>query len=546
MSDVLRRSSVLDRIRFGLLGLGLLFVATGLLSFQEAWSEMERIGPILLFLAAVIVLADLVKEAQLFDVIATRLAVLGRGNHVALFLLCTVFASLVTMFLNLDTTVVLLTPVMLALAARTGIAALPLAMTTLWLANTAALLLPVSNLTNLLAMERLGMSAREFAGRLWFPQLVSITVTMVLLWLFFWRRGRRGAARYEPPVPGPIADPVLFRIAISACALFVAAILLELPIQFAALGGAAVMIAAFAWRDRKRLTLALFPWQLLVFVVGLFLSVFVFDRCGGMSIIEVPIEAHKDSTDHSDPCSGFVHPDGTVQQVCGVSAGAASPGLASDVCLKVIEAKNSCSWYRAQPQVPQNPATKTPYKGMTIQASGMHGWKPNPAWKLEELRVAKHRVWVQAYFTKNFLDKYKNQQFIKNVSITVTDKFCAKTLSGVLNITFPPGYEPMAGEECEKKIVRGEKGDRVLHYPTQGDDNLEVTCKGSLPGLCHIREFQIGFDAEIHPPFKNPGHPDGRIRMAASSCWDLPNRYGPPIALGHSCPKHVKTLYPEL
>ncbi|MER5643565.1 SLC13 family permease [Streptosporangium sp. NPDC002524] len=285
MSDVLRRLSVLDRIRFGLLGLGLLFVATGLLPLQEAWSEMERIAPILLFLAAVIVLADLVKEAQLFDVIATRLAVVGRGNHVALFLLCTAFASLVTVFLNLDTTVVLLTPVMLALAARTGIAALPLAMTTLWLANTAALLLPVSNLTNLLAMERLGMSAREFAGRLWLPQLVSIAVTMVFLWLFFWRRGRRGAARYEPPVPGPVADPVLFRIAVSACVLFVAAILLELPIQFAALGGAALMIAAFAWRDRSKLTLALFPWQLLVFVVGLFLVVPTLSRYGLASVM---------------------------------------------------------------------------------------------------------------------------------------------------------------------------------------------------------------------------------------------------------------------
>ncbi|WP_329093326.1 SLC13 family permease [Streptosporangium sp. NBC_01469] len=277
--------SVLDRIRFGLLGLGLLFVATGLLPVREAWSEMERIAPILLFLGAVIILADLVKEAQLFDVIAIRLAAVGRGNHVALFLLCTAFASVVTIFLNLDTTVVLLTPVMLALAARTGIAALPLAMTTLWLANTAALLLPVSNLTNLLAVERLGMSAREFAGRLWLPQLVSIAVTMVFLWVFFWRRGRRGAVRYDPPTPGPVADPVLFRIAASACVLFVAAILLELPIQFAALAGAALMIAAFAWRDRSKLTLALFPWQLLVFVVGLFLVVPTLSRYGLASVM---------------------------------------------------------------------------------------------------------------------------------------------------------------------------------------------------------------------------------------------------------------------
>ncbi|MFI6450601.1 SLC13 family permease [Streptosporangium amethystogenes] len=280
MADVLRRLGILDWIRLGLLGLGLLFVVTGLLPVREAWSEMERIAPILLFLAAVVVLADLVKEAGLFDAIATRLAMLGRGNHAALFLLCTAFASLVTIFLNLDTTAVLLTPVMLALAARTGIAALPLAMTTLWLANTASLLLPVSNLTNLLVVGRLGMSAREFAGRLWFPQLVAIVITMIFLWVFFWRRGTRDADRYVPPIPEPIGDPVLFRSASCVCVLFIAAILLELPIQFAALAGAALMVAAFAWRDRSKLTLALVPWQLLVFVVGLFLVVPTLSRHG--------------------------------------------------------------------------------------------------------------------------------------------------------------------------------------------------------------------------------------------------------------------------
>ncbi|MGS2640312.1 LamG-like jellyroll fold domain-containing protein [Streptosporangium sp. LJ11] len=276
------------------------------------------------------------------------------------------------------------------------------------------------------------------------------------------------------------------------------------------------------------------------------ISVFVFDRCGDMSIIEVPIQVHEDSTDHSDPCSGFVNPDGTVEEVCGVSTSDGGTGPSYDVCTKVIEAKNSCSWYRAQPQVPQNPVTKIPYKGMTIQASGMHGWKPSPAWRLKELKVAKHRVWAQAYFTKGFLKKYESYQFVKNMTITVTDKVCARTLSGTLNITIPPGYEPMTSEECEKKTVRGVKGDRVLHYPTQGDDNLEITCTGSLPGLCDVQEFQTGFIVDVHLPFKNPDYPDGRIKMTASSCWDLPNRYDPPIALGHSCPKYVYTLPPEL
>ncbi|GII65738.1 arsenic transporter [Sphaerisporangium krabiense] len=280
MAGVKWRLTVLDWVRIGVLAAGLLCVATGLLPGAEAAANIRRIGPLLLFLAAVIVLAELTKEANVFDVLAGRLAIIGRGNYAALFVLCTAFASFVTIFLNLDTTAVLLTPVMLALAPRARITPLPLAMTTIWLANTASLLLPVSNLTNLLAMGRVGLSTRDFAGRMWAPQAAAIAVTMLLLWIFFWRRGERGEDRYTPPPPAPAGDPVLFGVASAACVLFIAAILAGVQIGVAAAVAAVVVIAAFAWRDRAKLTWSLFPWQLLVFVSGLFLVVPTLSRYG--------------------------------------------------------------------------------------------------------------------------------------------------------------------------------------------------------------------------------------------------------------------------
>src|SRR5262245_22056381 len=140
----------LDRVRVGLLIAGVLCVLTGLLPLSAAAANLRRIGPLVLFLDGVIVLTGLARQARVFDVIATRLAILARRNYVALFLSCALFATVTTIVLNLDTTAVLLTPVFLALAAATGVRPLPLAMTTTWLANTASLLLPVSNLTNLL------------------------------------------------------------------------------------------------------------------------------------------------------------------------------------------------------------------------------------------------------------------------------------------------------------------------------------------------------------------------------------------------------------
>jgi Na+/H+ antiporter NhaD/arsenite permease-like protein len=286
--QTLRRAAgslgVLDRIRIGVLALGVAFVATGLLPAGTARASIGRVAPLLLFLFSVIILAELTKEAGVFDAIAQRMARAGRGNYAALFLLCVAFASATTIFLNLDTTAVLLTPVMLALAARARIATLPLAMTTVWLANTASLLLPVSNLTNLLAADRVALETRAFAARMWAPQLAVLAVTMALLWAFYWRRRMRGEDAYDPPDPVPVKDRVLFSATSVACLLFIAAILAGvhtgIQLGIAATVAAVVAVAAFAVRDRSALRPALVPWQLLVFVTGLFLVVPTLERFG--------------------------------------------------------------------------------------------------------------------------------------------------------------------------------------------------------------------------------------------------------------------------
>ena len=268
------RRPVLDWITAALLVLGLIFVATGLLPKAEADATIRRILPLLLFLGSVIVLAELTADASVFDVIAVRVAGLARGNYPALFVLCVFFAAATTTVLNLDTTAVLLTPVMLALARKAGIAVIPLAMTTVWLANTASLLLPVSNLTNLLAANRVALPAAAFASRMWPVQLTSVAVTMVFLWVFFWRRSVRGVDRYDPPPPLQPADPVLFWVAALACLLFITVIVTTgIQLGYAAAMAAACVVAVFAVRKRAALRPGLIPWRLLVFVVGLFLVV---------------------------------------------------------------------------------------------------------------------------------------------------------------------------------------------------------------------------------------------------------------------------------
>jgi arsenical pump membrane protein len=271
----------LDWIAMALLVIGAVCVATGALPVSEAHATVDRLLPLLLFLGSVIILAELTAAAEVFDVIANRLSILGRGRYPALFLMCVALASITTMSLNLDTTAVLLTPVILALALTLGISPLPLAMTTVWLANTASLLLPVSNLTNLLAANRVALAPLRFAGRMWAPQLAAIVMTAILLWVFYWRPGKRGGERhYTVPAQHQPADRPLFRLAAVACLLFIVGILVGIPIGVASSISAGILLVAVAVRKRSVLHFGLVPWRLLVFVIGLFLVVETISRHG--------------------------------------------------------------------------------------------------------------------------------------------------------------------------------------------------------------------------------------------------------------------------
>ncbi|MEV4825520.1 SLC13 family permease [Micromonospora sp. NPDC049274] len=274
------RPHPLDVVAVVLAVAGAACALSGLLPRAETTATLHRILPLLLFLGTVIVLAELTAVAGVFDVLASRLAIASRGRWAALFLLCGGLATVTTLVLNLDTTAVLLTPVLLALARGLRVPAGPLAVTTVWLANTASLLLPVSNLTNLLAADRVGLTPLAYAERMALPQLAAVVVTMVLLWYAWWRRERPAGGRFVPPAPHVPADPVLHRIALAGCLLFVAGILAGVEIGLASSVALALVLLGFAVRSPTTLRAQLVPVRLLLFVVGLFLVVQTLGRHG--------------------------------------------------------------------------------------------------------------------------------------------------------------------------------------------------------------------------------------------------------------------------
>ena len=250
--------------------LGILAVAIRLLPLADAVDVTVRVAPVLLFLVAVTVLAELADAAEVFDVAAGKAARLARGRTPRLYLLVLVLGTVTTIVLSLDTTAVLLTPVVLSLAAQLELDPLPFAFAAVWLANTASLLLPVSNLTNLLALDRLHLSPVGYLRAMALPSVTAVVVTWLALWL--WHRRRLGGS-FTPPERRPVADRWLFGTALLGCALLVPALLLGVPVATAASVSAVLVTGAFVVRRRDALRWGLVPWRLVLLVEGLFLVV---------------------------------------------------------------------------------------------------------------------------------------------------------------------------------------------------------------------------------------------------------------------------------
>ena len=91
-------------------------------------------------------------------------------NGLVLFATAAATIAVVTApFLNLDTSVVFLTPVLVYATRSRGQGEVPLLVGCLLLSNAGSLLLPGSNLTNLIVLGHLHLSGGEFSSRMVLP-----------------------------------------------------------------------------------------------------------------------------------------------------------------------------------------------------------------------------------------------------------------------------------------------------------------------------------------------------------------------------------------
>ena len=177
-----------------------ILIAIGAISVHQAATQVAGLAPVVAFLGAVLVLAKLCDDEGLFEYAGAAMARTSPGSHG---LLRQVFAiaATITAALSLDATVVLLTPVVLVSVRRLRTPMRPYAYATAHLANAASLLLPVSNLTNLLAFHVANVSFARFTLMMALPWLAAVAAVYLVFRLFFAKDLRR------PPDPGHVGPP---------------------------------------------------------------------------------------------------------------------------------------------------------------------------------------------------------------------------------------------------------------------------------------------------------------------------------------------------
>jgi arsenical pump membrane protein len=216
-----------------------ILIAVGAISVHQAAAQVVDLSGVVAFLGAVLVLAKLCDDEGLFEAAGAVIARVRTGSH-GLLRRVFVISALITAVLSLDAAVVLLTPVVLAAVRRLRTPVRPYAYATAHLANGASLLLPVSNLTNLLAFHTANIPFTKFTLVMALPWLATVAVMYVIFRWFF-----AGDLRVvpDPEQRGPAPRPPVFVLVVVALTLtgFAFAQSVGVAPAWVALAGASVL-----------------------------------------------------------------------------------------------------------------------------------------------------------------------------------------------------------------------------------------------------------------------------------------------------------------
>ena len=245
-----------------------------------------------LFLAGMMLLAELARREGVFDWLAGWAVCAANKSSSRLFLLIYCVGAVVTILLSNDATAVVLTPAVYAAVKKAKIDALPYLLACAFIANAASFVLPILNPANIVIFDGHLPSLIPWMRTFLIPSVVSIAVTFLVL---------RFAARkhFEGPAadsPDPIALSQAGKLAawglvIATSILLVASITgisLGLPTCLSAV--TAMFLVALKDRQGPICVVGKVSWSVIPLVASLFVVVEALKDAGALQIAQNGLE----------------------------------------------------------------------------------------------------------------------------------------------------------------------------------------------------------------------------------------------------------------
>ncbi|MBP0437162.1 arsenic transporter [Tianweitania sediminis] len=281
-------------------------LATGVVGWNDVGTVWHIVWDATFTFVALIVISLILDEAGFFSWAALHVARWGNGNGKRLFPLVVLLGAVIAAFFANDGAALLLTPIVLAILLRLRFSpegALAFTVACGFVADTTSLPLVVSNLVNIVTANFFGLSFGRYAAVMVPVNLVSLAMTLLVLWLWFRRDipERYQLGDLEEPRHA-IRDTAVFRSAFPLLSLLMVAYLvtgpLGVPIAFVTGAAAlALMVIAGRWFSggrgavvplRKVLREA--PWQIVLFSIGMYLVVYGLGNAGLTAIASGMLE----------------------------------------------------------------------------------------------------------------------------------------------------------------------------------------------------------------------------------------------------------------
>lgn len=280
-------------------------VAFGLLPWTAAIEGLRRGLDVYLFLAGMMLLAELARREGLFDWLAALAVAHARGSPQRLFFLVYAVGTVVTVFLSNDATAVVLTPAVYAATRAAEAAPLPYLLACAFIANAASFVLPISNPANLVVFGNHMPTLAAWLAQFTLPSVAAIVATYAVL-----RLTQQRALRAERITRG-VGRPALARgglltaygigavaAALLACSAF------DVPLGLPTfICGVATLVFVLAFGNEPRWPALRgvcggVSWSVLPLVGGLFILVESLDHTGVIAALRQTL--HEEAAGSAD------------------------------------------------------------------------------------------------------------------------------------------------------------------------------------------------------------------------------------------------------